>query len=206
MSIIRKLAIGAAITTLAYKGVKWVSGALSLDKNFNYDITFNRIHRVYLQDFQLRVSIVLNVILYNGSSIGLKATNFSTSISSSEGYLLATTDPVDILLTPGQTHKTEVTVDANVIGFLTGLSTSYKLKGVNMLTVLGMPITTKPFIIDVGPYIKQATDGLAWVKTFLASHKKQTETGGVVSGLKEGDRTPSSMSVFSVSPKSQIMN
>lgn len=182
MSTLKKIAIATGVGFVGFKAIQYAMGLSSLDRNFKYDITFNRIHRIYLNDAQIRATIIINIICYNGTTITLNAKNFSTSITSPEGYLLANTTPIDISIGPGQTYKREVEVDANIFGFVSSFSTSYKLKGINRLTLFGIPITTKPYTIDVGPYMAAAVEKLAWVKALIGSNKKDTP---VVSGLSE---------------------
>ena len=121
MGLLKNTAIGVGITIIGLKAIQYAMGLSSLDRNFKYDITFNRIHRIYLNDAQIRATIIVNIICYNGTTITLNAKNFSTSITSPEGYLLANTTPIDISIGPGQTYKREVEVDANIFGvFQTG--------------------------------------------------------------------------------------
>ena len=198
MSLVKKILVASGLSLIAYKAIKVITSLRNLDKNFNYDITFKSIDRIRLMDAQLKATITLTLIIYNATGLTLAAKNVTTVITSSEGALLASTAPVDVSITSGQTYNKQIEVDLNVLGFLLGLSKSYNLTIVNHFTEAGIPISTKPYVYDVGPYIISATNGISWVRSLIASKK------GVAGFVTP--RLNSTMGAFDVTPPNKILN
>jgi len=181
-STLKKTGIAILTVGILTKGFGWAMGLYNLKSNLNYKIKFNRVHKLYFEKLEPNVTVVLTIEIYNTSNFKLEVKDYSTTILSPAGSLIANTETSDINIPPQESLKKDLTINISIAQFLISLTNSYKLKYVSRFTIAGIQITTPTSTLDIGPQILEATKGIATVKMFLAAYGKKPVNGlGAVS-------------------------
>lgn len=176
-STLKKTGIAILTVGLLTKGFGWAMGLYNLKSNLNYKIKFNRVQKVYFENLEPKVTIVLTIEILNTSNFKLNVKDYSTTILSPAGSLIANTETSDLDLAAQKSFVKDLTVTISIAQFLISLAGSYKLQYVSRFTITGIQITTPTSTLDVGPQILEATKGIAAIKTFIAAYGKKPVNG-----------------------------
>ena len=187
-STLKKTGIAILTVGLLTKGFGWAMGLYNLKSNLNYKIKFNRVQKVYFENLEPKVTIVLTIEILNTSNFKLNVKDYSTTILSPAGSLIANTETSDLDLAAQKSFVKDLTVTISIAQFLISLAGSYKLQYVSRFTIAGIQITTPTSSLDVGPQILEATKGIAAIKTFIAAYGKKPVNG--LAGISSNQPIP----------------
>lgn len=187
-STLKKTGIAILTVGLLTKGFGWAMGLYNLKSNLNYKIKFNRVQKVYFENLEPKVTIVLTIEILNTSNFKLNVKDYSTTILSPAGSLIANTETSDLDLAAQKSFIKDLTVTVSIAQFLISMAGSYKLHYVSRFTIAGIQITTPTSSLDVGPQILEATKGIAAIKTFIAAYGKKPVNG--LAGISSNQPIP----------------
>lgn len=187
-STLKKTGIAILTVGLLTKGFGWAMGLYNLKSNLNYKIKFNRVQKVYFENLEPKVTIVLTIEILNTSNFKLNVKDYSTTILSPAGSLIANTETSELDLAAQKSFIKDLTVTISIAQFLISLAGSYKLQYVSRFTIAGIQITTPTSTLDVGPQILEATKGIAAIKTFIAAYCKKPVNG--LTGISSNQLIP----------------
>lgn len=180
MNTTTKILIGAGTAILLYKGAQKILAWRDMGKNLKFDLTFNRIHQVYIKDLQLRCKIVLNLIIHNTSPASYSIRDFvSTVYNNTEEYQIASTKPEDIEIPAYKSITKTIEFDINIFAFATSMTEKYVIKVVNKFNLLGFQIKASAVEINIASYLKSYLNALDWIKQYISQAK-----GGELRGIK----------------------